>query len=505
MATPPVLVVGAGPSGLALALRLTMQGLPVRIVERRAGPGEASRATVVHARTLELYRQMGFGDEVVARGIVAEALLLREDEETVARFDFGDLGRGLSPYPFVLCYPQDDHERFLVERLTAAGVKVEWETELTAFEETEGGVRATLTKGGREEMATFAYLAGCDGAHSTVRHGLGIDFPGGTYDQLFYVADATLTGGQRREVGVKIQTDAFALLFPVRRTGAQRIVGNVPPEFTGRDDLTFEEIRPVAESLAGDRVEAIHWFTTYRVHHRVAAHFRVGRVFLCGDAGHIHSPAGGQGMNTGIGDAINLAWKLADVLEGRADDSILDTYETERLAFARTLVATTDRVFTTLIGHGLESHLVRDVLLPHVLPFVAGFTPVRRAAFAAVSQTSLHYGASALSEGHAGHVEGGDRLPWVPYGEGDNFAPLTSLGWQVHVYGETKPALREAVDTLDLPLHLFPFSDEAETAGLAWNAAYLVRPDGYVALASPGGDATTLHHYVERHGLRFGS
>ena len=208
-------------------------------------------------------------------------------------------------------------------------------------------------------------------------------------------------------------------------------------------------------------------------------------------------------MNTGIGDAVNLAWKLADVLQERATPSLLDSYETERVAFARTLVSTTDRVFTTLVGRGLVSQVVRDLLVPHLFPFLTGFSAVRRAAFATVSQTRVSYHESSLSVGHAGHVEGGDRLPWVP--GLDNFAPLSSLAWQVHVYGDPKAALREAVETFGVPMFVSPFTDEAERAGLSSGSAYLIRPDGYVALASHGSDPFELYRYVERHGLRFAS
>ena len=195
-------------------------------------------------------------------------------------------------------------------------------------------------------------------------------------------------------------------------------------------------------------VERVNWFSTYHVHHRVADHFRKGRAFLLGDAAHIHSPVGGQGMNTGIGDAMNLAWKLAAVLHGRADASLLDSYEPERIAFARRLVATTDRAFTGVTSPGAIARRVRLHIVPLLLPLLFGFTAVRRLMFRTVSQTAVNYRASRLSEGRAGAVHGGDRLPWVkPTDDGakDNFAPLTSLDWQVHVYGDASPEIRHVV------------------------------------------------------------
>src|SRR5215470_2207807 len=198
-------------------------------------------------------------------------------------------------------------------------------------------------------------------------------------------------------------------------------------------------------------ITKVNWFSTYRVHHRVAHHLREGRVFLLGDAAHIHSPVGGQGMNTGIGDAVNLAWKLAAVLQDGAPDTLLETYEAERLAFARRLVATTDRVFTLATTRGLVARWVRTRLVPLLVPLLFRLSPWRRLMFRTLSQIGVSYRHSPLSAGAAGAVRGGDRLPWVELEPGqDNFAPLTSLQWQVHVYGEARPSMAEACVDLQL-------------------------------------------------------
>lgn len=164
-----------------------------------------------------------------------------------------------------------------------------------------------------------------------------------------------------------------------------------------RGKPAFEDVAPFIENLLHVKIHGVNWFSTYRVHHRVAGKFRKGRVFILGDAGHIHSPVGGQGMNTGIGDAVNLAWKLAAVLHGRANEAVLDSYETERRAFARQLVNTTDKAFHAIIGQNLTGRLVRTVLIPHVAPFLLGFSTVKKAAFNTVSQIRIHYRDSALS------------------------------------------------------------------------------------------------------------
>ena len=495
MDNPQVLIVGAGPTGLVLALSLARRGVSLRIIERSDGPGEASRAMAVHARTLEFYRQLGFADQVVRLGIRMNRIHLREGAREVALIEFGDFGGTVSPYPFVLSFPQDDHERLLVAELADAGVQVEWSTELVDFADDGDRVQATLRAGGTETTVDTSYLCGCDGAGSTVRRRLGLAFSGGTYDQVFYVTDVEATGRavDNDDLNACLASDGFQLVFPIRSSGNHRIIGIVPEALETTETITFEDIRPHLERQIDVHVTNVKWFSRYMSHHRVAERFRVGRVFLSGDAGHVHSPAGGQGMNTGIGDAINLGWKLAAVVGGRASGNILDTYEPERLAFARTLVATTDKAFKLIAGRSVTSNLFRK-LVPHVWPHVMGFEWVRKALFRAVSQTRINYRGSTLSVGEAGNVKGGDRLPWAGGESVDNFAPLASLEWQVHVYGEASAEVVAATHDFEIPLHAFGWSRRARDAGLARNAAYLVRPDGYVAFA--GMDAARMREHL---------
>ena len=246
-------------------------------------------------------------------------------------------------------------------------------------------------------------------------------------------------------------------------------------------------------------VDRVNWFSTYQVHHRVAEHFRKGRAFLLGDAAHIHSPVGGQGMNTGIGDAVNLAWKLAWVLRGRADTSLLDTYEPERIAFARRLVETIDQAFTAVTSSGIVARFLRLDVVPALLPLLFSFSPTRRSLYRTVSQTNVNYRGSALSQGRLGPIQGGDRLPWMKISDADNFAPLAALDWQVHVYGEASRELQRMCSTRDLLLHIFPWQAEMARAGLRANAAYLVRPDGYIATVEPEATVGRIGAYLDEH------
>ena len=506
-----VLIVGAGPTGLVLALWLTRLGVRVRVVDKTAEAGTTSRALAVQARTLELYRQIGLADAVVAGGRKVLAANLWVTGHKVARAVFGEMGAGLSPFPYAQIYPQDEHERLLIERLAQAGVEVERETELLDFEDAAGGVRAHLKRAdGTRETCEAAYLAGCDGAHSSVREKLQIGFPGGTYTHLFYVADVEAGGAAMNgELHVALDTGDFLAVFPLRGDGRARLVGTVREQAEHRhenqhEDLSWDDVsQRVIEWMRID-VRRVNWFSTYRVHHRVADHFRLGRAFLLGDAAHIHSPVGGQGMNTGIGDAVNLAWKLAAVLRGRADASLLDSYEPERIAFARRLVATTDQAFTGVTSAGAIARLVRLHIVPVLFPLITKLSSLRRLLFRTISQTSVNYRGSSLSEGRAGTVHGGDRLPWVPAqaNDLDNFTPLTSLDWQVQQYGDVAPKIQAVCEVRKLPLHVFSWRPEMGRAGLQRNAVYLIRPDGYVALADPEGGATALTSYLDARKLR---
>jgi 2-polyprenyl-6-methoxyphenol hydroxylase-like FAD-dependent oxidoreductase len=473
-----VLVIGAGPTGLVLALWLTRMGVRVRIVDRAAHAGTTSRAVGVQARTLELYEPLDLAQPLVEAGVHADRVNLWARGNHAGQVTLA--GADLSRYPYMLVYPQDKHEALLEARLAAAAVRVERGVEVTELDDTSATLRQP---DGAVERVTTRFVAGCDGAHSIVRRALGCEFEGGTYSHLFYVADVTARGPTMNgEIHVAFDDADFVACFPLEARTHARLIGDIRKD--PRDD-TAPGWNDVAQTILGRlqlQVDHVSWFSTYRVHHRVATQFAAGRVFLLGDAAHIHSPVGGQGMNTGIGDAINLAWKLAAVVRGRADERILASYAEERTPFARRLVATTDRVFELVTSDSAIATALRNDVLPHVLPKLLHFEGVRRLMFKIISQTEIDYRGSSLSAGRAGRVRGGDRLPWVA--TLDNFAPLRSLGWQVHTYGEAAPALRTACSELALPCHAWGWDDAAHDAGLARDAAYLVRPDGYVALAT---------------------
>lgn len=493
-----VLIVGAGPTGLVLALWLNKQGVSVRIIDKNKGPGETSRAMAVQARTLELYRQLDLAEQTVAAGNKNPAINLWVGGKRKAHVSFLDAGADITPYPFLLIYPQDQHERLLNQKLESMGVVVERETELMDFEENQEKVSARLRlPDQREEICEVSYLAGCDGARSLVRHQMNANFPGGTYKQVFYVADVKASGLKpANEIHIALDSSDFVADLSYGKKGLSRLIGMVQDERAERPEtLTFNDVNHEAIERLGLQIQQVNWFSTYRVHHRVTDHFRRGRIFLLGDAAHVHSPAGGQGMNTGIADAINLAWKLAAVVQRKAPEALLDSYEIERQHFARRLVHTTDRMFAFMTANGKIANFIRTHIAANIITLMYRIKHVREFMFRTISQTMLNYRYSPLSKGQAGKVKGGDRLPWVSTPRVDNYEPLRNITWQVHLYGTAHPDLRLWCKQHGIPLHVFEWEPAFKKAGFVRDAGYLIRPDTYIALVDTQPTAASLDRY----------
>jgi 2-polyprenyl-6-methoxyphenol hydroxylase-like FAD-dependent oxidoreductase len=465
---PQILICGAGPTGLVLALWLAKRQVPFRIIDKAPHAGTASRALVVQARTLEFYRMLGIDKAIIDQTTKIDQLRLWVRQRHVGTVLFGRDATGISAFPNFYVFPQDEHESALEQELEKLGIRVERNTELLSFEEVDDGIDAHLrTSPGETMTVRVAYLAGCDGSHSKVREIIGAAFPGGTYDPIYYVADIVASGPiVNGGLNLALDDKDFLAVFPMRGEGRVRLVGTID---TDDPDRTFQWSDVSQDIIRRLQIETktINWFSTYRVHHRVASFFRKGRAFLCGDAAHVHSPVGGQGMNTGIGDAVNLAWKLDAVLRHDAPLTLLDTYEQERIPFAKSLVNTTDRVFTFINKRSAFATAIRTRLVPLILPRLFQSPAIRRAAFRLVSQTRIRYPKSALSTGTFHGLHGGDRLPWLH--DQDNYAPLTTLDWQLHCYGPVPTWCK------DIDLHHFTPAGPIRSGALC-----LIRPDGYI-------------------------
>jgi 2-polyprenyl-6-methoxyphenol hydroxylase-like FAD-dependent oxidoreductase len=506
-----VLIVGAGPTGLMLANQLARRGVRALIIDRHSGPSLQTRALGVQARTLEIYAKMGLADRAIALGKRANGAHLWSEGHQIGHVSLSDVGGRSTPYPYILVLGQDDNERIMREKLRESGVEVEWNTELLAIEQHASHVVATLKSAdGATRNVTAAWVAGCDGARSSVRTLNGIDFPGAPYEHVFFVADVTATGKMAAdEVNVYLWREGFHLFFPMRGTNHWRIVGIVPPALREQKDLDFAAVMPSLRGAAGASlsIEACSWFSTYRIHHRAATRFRDRRCFLLGDAAHVHSPVGAQGMNTGLQDAYNLAWKLALVVQGRADAALLDSYEAERLPVAQRLLATTDRLFRLVVSDNPLAGLFRTQILARIMAFAVNRKPVQKIAFRTVSQTGIHYRCGPLSVATEAlpqeSPQAGDRFPWMNLqldaggSVEDLFQTLDDTRCNLLVFGQEAPPLSELAGLLEV--HVIPVSadNEAEQARaqVPRSAFFLLRPDGHIGLCGRVVDAAAVRRY----------
>src|SRR5215471_10498317 len=449
-----VLIVGAGPTGLMLANQLARRGVRCQIIDRHAGPALQTRALGVQARTLEIYSHLGLADRALELGKRGTGANLWAQGRKMARVPLGEAGVGVTPYPFILILGQDDNERIMGERLRDWPMSVQWNTELVELKQMTDHVAATLKlPGGATRTATAAWIAGCDGAHSAVRELNGIGFPGAPYEHVFFVADTEATGTMvPDEVNVYLWQEGFHLLFPMRGKDHWRIVGIVPPDLRNTDGLEFPAVMPSLRKEAGTSlsIKSCSWFSTYRIHHRRAARFRDRRCFLLGDAAHIHSPVGAQGMNTGLQDAYNLAWKLTLVVQGRANAALLDSYEEERIPVARFLLNTTDRGFRLAVSDSWLAGLFRTEVIARIVAFAMSRERFQKVAFRTISQIGIRYRKSPMSQMLADLPEGaplaGDRFPWLhlklqPGGPvEDLFQKLDDTRFNLLVIGQREPA-----------------------------------------------------------------
>ncbi|MGX6602207.1 FAD-dependent monooxygenase [Micromonosporaceae bacterium Da 78-11] len=486
--TCDVLVAGAGPTGLMLANWLVKLGVDTIVVDGKAGPTRESRALVVQARSLEIYDQLGIGDLVLQAAHRADALAPGFLNRVFGRIPLGPLGEGVTPYPYIEILEQSRNEEILYDHLRKLGGEVSWESAVTVVAQTDDGVEVKVGN----DTVRARFCVGCDGANSAVRRARRIPFEGMTNPQRFYVIDATGAAGLvQNAINVRPGGDDFLIGFPLDGRDDWRLLGIVRAE-DGDDEIAEEDARARMRAEFAVTYDQARWFATYRVHHRIAAAFRDGPFFLAGDAAHVHSPVGGQGMNTGLQDAHNLAFKLADVLQGRRKDTWLDRYEAERRPVASTLVATTDRVFGFVSSRTRLSRTLRRLAVPLLAPIGVRAVPGGSGGsrlFQYLAQIRIHYWMTPAARTAAGGRRGrvvGRRLPWA----GGNFAVLRSLQWQIHAYGGVAA---EDVPDLGIEVHIFP---PAPHTDLRPGRLYLVRPDGFVAAQAAPTEAAVLFDHA---------
>jgi 2-polyprenyl-6-methoxyphenol hydroxylase-like FAD-dependent oxidoreductase len=367
---------------------------------------------------MEIYRQLGVVDTIIAHGKQAQGLQFNHNGKPLAKLPVSKLGEGKTLFPYVFVYEQSKNERVLLDYLTQNCCPVYWDTTLKSMIQSANGLSVVLTDtDNTDHVLTADWLIGADGGHSVVRKQLGISFTGDTYPHLFFLADVNLQKQPTEYINMHLSQSGFVGYFPMNGDDNYRVIGNLPPNLTEKADLSLDDVLPWMDSITKSKtvVQKCNWFTTYRLHHRVADEFRQNRCFLIGDAAHIHSPVGGQGMNTGLQDAYNLAWKLAAVINKQISEGVLHTYAEERIPIAKQLVKTTDRAFNLMMSDGFFAGLIKKYVMARALKFMWGNTRLRGGFFRMVSQTGIHYHESKLSLhlSSATKVIAGDRLPYL--------------------------------------------------------------------------------------------
>ncbi|MEI9999350.1 MAG: FAD-dependent oxidoreductase [Verrucomicrobiota bacterium] len=542
MASSPtdVLVIGAGPVGLTLAGELVRHGASVRIVEKNAELLQNPNAAIVHVRTLEILHVMGAIDGFLREGYAFPGMHVHAFGRRVGYVDVGGID---SPYPQPCTLGQQITVRLLHEHFQKLGGKVELQTEATALEQDADGVRVRLVhhgEGGREETAAARYVVGCEGSDSLTRKTLGIDFPGERYHgKVFLQTDVNVRWTYPHGYGYQfVHDDYILILLAYNNTGHYRIIcarndadpGNHAPP-------TLEEMQALVRELADPAAELYEprWFNRFRSGHRLATTFRQGRAFLAGDAGHVHVPIGGQGMNYGMQDAFNLAWKLAAVSKGEARPALLDSYETERHAADHGLVRSTDAAFHMMV----EPSAIKNIVLKVLAPALINFEPLQNQIRQTLAEFNVAYPTSALSEDHGGShgPAPGSRAPdalvvRMPSRETVHFFDvLRDPRWALLLLAGHAPSAGdiEALERISAPLaakdgrrvaiHLAICDTPPVPVHENWAAdflmdrerylhdaygvtatpcLYLIRPDGYVAFRSGVENAKRLTEYLER-------
>ena len=498
-----VLIIGAGPTGLSLAAQFIRYGIDFIIIDKQEGVTGLSKALAVHARSLEIYEQMDLAQTAIERGAIIHKINLMSEGKLRAELDLTGIGTDMSPYPYVLTFEQSENEKLLYEYLQKNGKEVWWQTELESITQDENGVKATVkSSDGKVQEIEAKYLAGCDGASSTTRHQLGLGFEGSTVPRMFYVADVDMEVDLGRDTLYAIfGADAFVLFFPLRGEKHWRLVGNMPDADEKGDakeegmEIIYNEIEEKVKSLAQIPLDItnVKWFSSYKVHTRHAEKFMNGRCFLAGDAAHVHTPAGGQGMNTGLQDAYNLAWKLAFVIKGHIKPDVLESYNDERIANAKRLLKTTDQLFEFGTGDEWYFRLFRDHILPPLAKLVVHFDAAKEFIFPTLSQIGISYDKSSLSRHGTDmnfKIKSGNRFPWFlidgksvfDYLREPKFKLITFSDGQENAAETNFGNLPEWIEHKTFPL----YPHIIEMFGSKHTFSILVRPDNYVSFILAG-------------------
>jgi 2-polyprenyl-6-methoxyphenol hydroxylase-like FAD-dependent oxidoreductase len=509
-----VLIIGAGPTGLMAACQLRKQGIEPIIIDKKEGPTKESRALVVHARTLEIYDQMGIVNEALLKGEIVNKAQFIVKSKKVSELPLDKIGEGMTPFPFLLVLEQSRNEELLYTHLKKLGGEVEWNSEMVSLLQEDNQNIVGVKKGKETIDIKPDYIIAADGAKSIVREALALPFEGDTYEQIFYVADTAVVWKWGKEaLSVCTSAQSFLGLFPMQGKDRFRVIGVLPASFQNEHPQSFEEIIPLIQEQIGIplKFSDTAWFSVYRLHHRCLEHFRKGNVFFAGDAAHIHSPAGGQGMNTGLQDAYNLAWKLAMVIRGTAGDSLLDTYEQERLPFAKYLMSSTDRMFNAMTSVKCYHRVLRLSVFPRLMPLLGRFKNLRSKAFRNVSQIAIKYINSDLTVNRILQslpIKAGERFLYLKTKDCESVYHLMresafhALVFATSAESKLLEEMKILQTEIGKQLQVIDLSEEEQLCAslkIKKDVVVLVRPDHYIGLITDEG-AKVVGDYLKRLG-----
>lgn len=483
-----VVINGAGPTGLSLAAQLMRYNISFIILEKKEQTTPLSKAVVVQARTLEIFNDIGLAGKAIGEGRMTTALNAFYKGKQKVNVDLAGLGNGLSAFPFALSLEQSKTEKLLVDYIEEHGGKINWKCELLHLDQETDSVTVYYKDGdGKEQVINANYLVGCDGAGSLVRHQLGLSFEGDTVPKIFYVTDVILSSPviNKDELFIFLIPKGFVLFFPMEGEGHYRVIGIIPGE-TDDKNITFEAMESFVKEQIVTPVDfkTVKWFSTYKVHSRKANSFMKGRCFIAGDAGHIHTPAGGQGMNTGIQDAYNLAWKIAYTIKFNANETVLNSYNTERTANAKRLLETTDRMFDFMTGSNSFLNFIRLNIFPAIARFISKNSMFNKRIYPLLSQTNIAYPDSALTvPGRIKKVNSGDRMPYFMADDGKSiYEYIGAPAFKLLFFGtEALPDFERlqmnflnivCLTFKEIPKHIF---------GSASDFYILLRPDNHIS------------------------
>lgn len=508
-----VLIVGAGPTGLTLALDLLRRGISVRCLDAAPCATSFSKALAIQARTLELFDKMGIAKDLLAKGLAIRQLNYHtQGYSSPLVFTFANS----VPFPYVLILPQNETEAILEDHFVRLGGKVERNVKLI---DVRGKGATLLHENGFQEQIESDWIVGCDGAHSAVRHALNLPFTGAQFHETFFIADVSLeTLLPRDRVHAYLNTRGLCLILPLPEADRYRLIFKLSSE-QAKEPMTPDSIQKLLEERAEGYsmlLQQMHWSSLFTLTRRIVSQMQIGNVFLAGDAAHIHSPAGGQGLNTSVQDALNLSWKLALVIKGESPKSLLKSYEMERYPVAKSVLTKT--TYATYLTLFLQRSM--GSLLFKAFNSLLSKTFVRKKISSGLGELDVHYPdspivAKTVRDNWWGGPKAGDRAPDVLLAQDVHlFSYLKDLRHVLLYFGNrSDPFLDDHIkvqfgkwvrllrvspsktgdDILFDPAKLIYKTYHAKNG-----AFYLIRPDGYIAFRSKKGELGALKTYLEK-------